>query len=345
MSRVNVSVILPEISSQSKFTRFCTSLFASDLSIELIACGELSEAVLAGVSESYADKIKLFPSASLSKALEKAEGDFVMFSDVNVTFAPNAIEKMIVASRGKAAVANASLVTDNAQKLFSENFTLDELASKSVYYNFLLSNDIIKANTLTLCGTDTLSIMLFIADYCRYDIILAVNEVLFYADSELKYYCSQSIAYLSEYANIFKLTANPTATLFFLRAVFSALLPSLNAESFDALKSVTSAFADDYLTLSWLKNTFGVDSLALANNARFEDFKYNGNGVFYKEVTLPVTPDSVVKNFYFGKFGIDVLKKCIGAWGYYKFYRRKDDFIKKFGCKLFKKLLGGDFDA
>ncbi len=347
MSRVNVSVILPRVSDKSKFTRFCASLFASELSVELIVCGELPEEVLSAVSESCANKIKLIRSSdtnALVNAVQIAEGDFLLFSDVNVTFAPNAIEKMLVASRGNTAVANVASV--NGGKIFSESFLLDELFSKGIYFNFLLSADVVKGNSVTFCGNDALSIMLFIADYCRYDTLTAVNEVLFYTDVEPQCACAQALPYLPQYADIFKATGNVSAELFFLRAVFSALLQELNAEAFEALKAVTAAFAEDYSTLSWLKNTFEIDVAALADeNTLFADFKYNGASAFYKEVKLPVTSDSVVKSFYFGKLGIDTLKKCIGAWGYYKFYRRKDDFIKKLGCKLFKKLLGGDFDA
>ncbi len=350
MSRVNVSVILPNVSNKSKFIRFCTSLFASELNIELIVCGELDNEILSKVSEDYADKIKIFAKNSLtalSKAVETAQGDFLMFSDVSVTFSGNAIEKMIVSSRGRAAAANVALIKDaESQKAFCDNFSFDELSGKPIYFNHLLSADVIRANSLTLSGVDTLSIMLFIADYYRYDTCNLVNEVLMYSDGEMLYSAEEEVAFLQEYAEVFKLTGNTKATMFYLRAVFSALLSDLTAERFEALKAIASCYKEDYAILSWLKALFGVDVFTLVNeDTDYGDFKYNSTAVYYKEVTLPVTPDSVVKNFYFGKLGIGVLKKCIGAWGYYKFYRRKYDFIKKFGCKVCKKLLGGDFDA
>ncbi len=351
MSAVNVSIILPSVSDKSKFARFCSSLFASELNIELLVCEAVDDEMISSLSEAYAEKIKIINAIdrtqAVSTALNIAQGKFLMFSDVSVTFAPSAVERLIVASRGRAAAANVGLVSGTeCNKAFRDGFSFDELSSCAVYFNHLISADVIKANSIGICSGDSLSLMLFLADYYRYDSCNTVNEVLIYSDIQAKYSSNESLVYLNQYANIFKVTGNTAATLFFTRAVFSALLPELNAESFEALKSVTAEFADDYLLLSWIKSTFDIDSFALTDAAaHYEAFKYNGTNVYYKEITLPVTSDRVVKNFYFGKFGIDVLKKCIGAWGYYKFYRRKDDFIKKFGCKLFKKLLGGDFDA
>ncbi len=350
MSRVNVSVILPAVSDKSKFTRFCTSLFASELNIELLICEADETELIPLIEEEWCDKISFINKnnavASEIEAFCAARGQFMMLSDVSVIFAPKAFEKMIVASRGGAAAANVAIIKGGeSAKAFSENFYTDELGNKAVYFNHLLLTDKVKDN-ISFCESDSLSQMLFIAYYYRYDTVTPVNEVLFYTDSEPQYDYSQALPYLPQYADAFKVTANDKASTFFLRAVFSAVLPNLTVEAFEILKAVTATFADDYLTLSWLKNTFGVDSFALADESTvFADFKYNGTGVFYKEVSLPVAPDSVVKNFYFGKFGIDTLKKCIGAWGYYKFYRRKDDFIKKLGCKIFKRLLGGDFDV
>lgn len=351
MSLVNVSIILPTVSDKSKFARFCASLFTSQLNIEILVCQNLGQEVLSQISTDYADKIKIFTLedklTALNKAVETAQGKFLIFSDVSVTFSDNAIEKLIVASKGNAAACNVGLVNSGScKKAYAENFSFDELAGKSFCFNHLLSIDVIKNNQLTPCGTDDFSLMLFIADYYRYDSCTVVNEVLVYSDSEREYSSSDSISFLSEYANVFKVTGNIPASMFFLRAVFSTLLKELSKDSFDVLKAVTSVFSDDYVLLAWLKAIFGVDSLMLCDeNTRFEDFKYNGANIFYKEVTLPVTPESAIKNFYFGKFGIDVLKKCIGAWGYYKCYRQKDGIIKKYGCKFFGKLLGGDFDV
>lgn len=342
-----ISVILPSVSENNKLSRFCASLFSGSLDVELLICGK-GEAQL---PEALSDKIRLVTAddelTALNNALLSAQGKFILISDTSVTFAENAFEKLIVASKGNASACNVGVISaGNSAKAFTNNFTFDETASKPYCFNHLLSADVIRNNSIAPCGTDALSLMLFIADYYRYDICNTTDEVLMYTDGETEYSAENALDFITEYANIFALTQNTPASMFFLRAVFTALLDSLNADCFEVLKSVTGRYSEDYAVLSWLKSTFDVDTAVLCDeSSSFADFKNNGTGVFYKEVTLPITADAVVKNFYFGKFGVDVLKKCIGAWGYYKFYRMKDGAVKKYGCKLFMKLLGGDLDA
>lgn len=340
-----ISVILPSVSEKNKIERFCTSLFSCSLDIELMICGN------ADIPEEFSDKIKLFSDgdelSAFNNALALARGKFIMISDASVTFADNALEKLIVASKGNSSACNVGAVlSGNCNKAFMQNFSFDELAAKPFFFNHLLSADIIRNNSLMSVGTDALSLMLFVADYYRYDVCSITEEVLMYVDSEPEYKTEFTLDLIEKYAAVFAATKNTIASMFFLRAVVTALLDNLNADTFDVLKSVVGLYSDDYAVSAWLKATFSVDTAILCDvNSSYSDFKNNGTGVFYKEVTLPVTADSVVRNFYFGKLGIDVLKKCIGAWGYYKFYRMKDGFIKNYGCKLFMKLLGGDFNA
>lgn len=342
-----ISVILPSVSENNKLARFCASLFSCSLDVELLICGKAD----AQLPEAIADRIKLVTAddevSALNNAISAASGKFILLSDVSVTFADNALEKLIVASKGNSSACNVGVVSaDNSSKAFTQNFSFDELSSKPYYFNHLLSADVIRSNAIAPCGTDALSLMLFIADYYRYDVCNTSDEVLMYTDGKTEYSAENALDFITEYANIFALTQNTPASMFFLRAVFTALLDSLNADCFEVLKSVTGRYSEDYAVISWLKSTFAVDTAVLCDeSSSFADFRNNGTGVFYKEVTLPITADAVVKNFYFGKFGIDVLKKCIGAWGYYKFYRMKDGAVKKYGCKLFMKLLGGDLDA
>lgn len=342
-----ISVILPEISDSSKLARFCTSLFSCSLDVELLICACGDSAVPAELS----DKIRVISAedelAALKSALNNALGKFIVISDVSVTFAGNSLEKLIVASNGNSSACNVGTVSmAECSKSFADGFDFDELSSKPYYFCHMLSADIIKANSVFPCGTDRLSLMLFIADYYRYDICTAVNEVLMYTDAVSEYTTESSFDSIVGYAEVFALTQNDKASLFFLRAVFTALLINIQNESFEVMKAITRLYKGNYAVLAWLKATFGIDtSILLDEHTSISDFRNNGTGVFYREITLPVTVDSVVRNFYFGKFGIDVLKKCIGAWGYYKFYRMKDGPVKKYGCVVFRKLLGGDFDA
>lgn len=342
-----ISVILPTVSDGSKLKRFCSSLFSGNLDVELLICSNKENTF----SQETTDRIKVISAetalAALTKAIFDANGRFIIFADESVTFAESALEKMIVYSNGNSAACNVGVVSyPQSNKAFSENFAFDELASKPYVFNHLLSADVIRSNSLMPCGADVLSLMLFVADYYRYDNCSLVNEVLMYTDGKPDYSTDMALDYITGYSEVFALTQNVTASIFFLRTVFTALLNDLKDESFETLKSVTQSYKDDFAVLAWLRSTFDIDTAILCDEMySYAEFKYNGNGVFYKEVSLPVTADSVVRNFYFGKFGIDVLKKCIGAWGYYKFYRMKDGPVKKYGCMVFKRLLGGDFDA
>lgn len=346
MSSINVSVILPAVSSEEKFNRFCSSLFSGSLSVELLVCDSSGKF---NVKQEYSDFVSIVSSENkteaLNAALNHAKGKFIMFSDVSVIFAPSALEKLIVASAGKSSVCNVGVITDGGcRKAFIENFTTEDAGTQPIYYNHLISADILRNNALALCGSDTMSFMLFLADYYRYDNFTPCKEVLVYCDGKSDLNYEESHVYIPEYANAFRLTANQTATMFFLSAVLSSILPSVNEVSFEVLRRTVCEFGDDKLLMSWIKAAYDIDAQMLCDeNVTYADFKFNGSRVHYKEVTLPMVPDTVVRNFYSGKYGIDMLKKCIGAWLHYKFYCQKDGIIKKYGCKLSRKLLGGDF--
>lgn len=346
MSSVNVSIILPEVSSAEKFNRFCSSLFTGNLNIELLVCDNSGEL---NVNNEYSQFVSIVSSDNKTEALNAAinavKGKFMMFSDENVIFSPDALEKLIVASAGRSAVCNAGIINNGeCSQAFTGNFSSEDIGTKPVYFNHLLSCDVVRKNPLVLCGSDTLAIMLFLADYYRYDSFTFLREVLLYSDGDYGFSSDESILYLSQYANAFRLTADTSATVFFVSAVFSALLPAMNENIFSVIKAVVNEFRDDTLLLSWIRSAYGVDTDMLCDeNSVYADFKFIGSHIYYREVTLPMVPDAVVRNFYSGKYGIDMLKKCIGAWLHYKFYCRKDGFLKKFGCKLSRKLLGGDF--
>ncbi len=349
MSSIVLSVILPAVTDSEKIVRFCSSLFSGNTPAELLICGETDSSFFEKIPQEYTQRIVLVNAEdkvqSVSRAIEISRGNFLMFSDESVIFAPDAIEKMIVASGGNSAVCNAGIISNGeCNKAFSESFSLEDAAGKAVYFNCLLSTDIIKNNALSLCGTSALAIMLFIADYLRYDTCNVLHEVLVYSDSVNEYSFDDTITYVEEYSKIFSLTQNDKASLFFIKAVFSALLTDINTQTFEALKNTVRAFRNSELILAWIRASFGVDvDMLLDENSYFGDFKVNGMNVYYKEITLPMVPDSVVRNFFSGKYGVDMLKKCIGAWLHYKFYCRKDGKLKTLGCKLSRKLLGGDF--
>lgn len=349
MSSVTVSVILPSVTDNSKLDRLCSTLLFGKLEVELLVCTDRINVTSADFSTEYADKIRVFTSDNIDdafrSAVANANGKFVLLSDENAVYAPEALEKMIVASQGGISVCNAGFVnSDGASKLMCSNFTVGDLGCVSVYCNYIIAKDIIAKNSIVPCGSDCLSIRLFIADCMRYENCNCLDEVLVYLSSNVVTDSKKVFAYIPEYAEIFKLTGNSVATLNFVNIVLYTLLPCLTNETFSLLKTVIRFFEDDFMLVEYIRSKYRIDTDMLCDEfSNLDDFKFGSTDIFYKEVTLPLLPDTVIRNFYSGKFGIDVLKKCIGAWMYYKFYRRKDDFVKKIGCKLSLKLLGGDF--
>lgn len=67
------------------------------------------------------------------------------------------------------------------------------------------------------------------------------------------------------------------------------------------------------------------------------DIEHN---VITREVIVPVDTDKIVDSFYYGRYGIDLLKKCIGAWLTYKSFCSKKSLLKFICSKLGKKFLG-----
>ena len=344
MNAVYISVILPEVRDESKLRRFCSSLFAASVNTELCICGRISEDTALSLGRDYGEKIKLFPPQTVNRAIEKALGTYILFSDEAVTFADDALETLIVRGQGNACICNAAYVENgNSVKLMSAGFRLSDAACESVFTNYLFKNKIISQYSLRLTGDDSLAVRIFAADYMRYERFILIDEVLMYTDSR-ENTAELNAETLGEYAAVFSGTDDDTAAMFFLKAVFTSACENMSAAVFAALKAVTEKFADRPVVLAWLEAQIGVDTDVLLNGD-FSQFRCTGNELHYKEICLPMNKNDVIMNFYSGKFGIDVLKKCIGAWLYYKIYRGKNGAVKKIGCKLCRRLLGGEFDV
>ena len=89
---------------------------------------------------------------------------------------------------------------------------------------------------------------------------------------------------------------------------------------------------------------FGIDSALLKEGCRACEFVSAGTNAMYKEVTLPILADDVVRDFYGGKLSFGTLRRCIAAWLYFKLYRM-GGAAKKLGCKVCSKLAGGDLNV
>jgi hypothetical protein len=353
MTNEYISVILPEVSDNSKLPRFCSSLFGQNVNVELIICGPVDTQMLSGVSEDEASKIKIFPHSenkhSFFNALKASTGALIMISDVDVTFANGALEKMAEEADECGCACNVALVSDEgAKRLLMNDYSFDELSSYQIYFNHLIRKSVIDEYNLSPVDPCPFSFMNFFADYYRYDGCKTINEVLIYTDSLPDYnVSSEEWDCVPEYASVFSETHNDRVSAYFLRNIVNAYISEINKEKyFSQFKAAVAVYYVNYGISAWLKATFGFDVSMLADeNSNYSDFKTDGMNVWYKEINMPILADNVIMDFYSGKLSYETLKKCIGAWLYYKLYRRKNDVVKKIGCRICKRLLGGDFNV
>lgn len=344
----NITVIVPCFSDDDKLKQFCISLFAANNVCELMLCHNVDSAIFHDFDSEILNRIKIFSGdnnvSAFRKAICEASGDFILISHVHTLYAPDALCKM--AETGGACVCNIAL-TDGKEcsNLFRDNFTFNELSSCSVYSNYLLNTGIIRQNNLLPNGTSPFEILSFIACYSLYDSISLIHETLAYTDC-IEDSDTADFSLCPEYASLYHAECNPDITYFYLRNLLTHFLMQPNKDDFLLIKKSLFPFADDGAVLAWIEATFQIDARLLCNtNSTFEDFQFVGTHIYYKEKTMPLMDNDVVMNFYAGRFGIGTLKRCIAAWAYYKLYRRKNGFIKKVGCKMCKRLLGGDFNA
>ncbi|MDD6275452.1 MAG: hypothetical protein PUB20_01300 [Clostridia bacterium] len=344
----SITVILPYVSDVKKLTRFCTSVFSYSNIAELLLCHIDDSEALAEMDSSILNNIKAFSGndnySAFCKAISEAKGDYILISDINCIYAPDAFIKMT--NSGKACACNIGFTDGNkCDNLFRENFTFDELASRSKYSNYLLKTDVIRQNQLLPKNISPFEILSFIAAYSVYDEIESIHETLVYTDLLIENE-SVDFSFCPDASFFFKASANDKSTYFYLRNVISRYISNPTEDSFYLIKESLIPFSDSYATVSWINSTFHIDTELLYNaDSKFEDFEFSGRDIYYKEKTMPLIDNDVVMNFYAGKFGVNTLKCCIAAWAYYKLYRRKNGIIKNFGCKLCKRLLGGDFNV
>lgn len=340
-----ITAILPTVNdAKQNISGFCTSLFSDDNVCELIICQETDGEVFADLPDEIKKKIKIYGKdrehTALKDALNDAQGDFILITDIYSTYAPGALALMSEGICGCA--CNVGFVSgESCVNIFRENFTFNELSSESVHSNYLLRTDVIRKNNLEPRDTDIFN---FIGLYFSYDNCSLIHRTLVYTVSLPK--TENSLITDAQYAESVKNTGNYEIILFYIRSIMRVYSQYATEENFESVKVALSVFADDVAVSAWVASTFGVDMQMLSDkNSTFPDFVNNGKNIYYKEKCLPIIEDDVVMNFYAGRFGIGVLKRCIAAWVYYKLYRRKDGFIKKIGCKICKRFLGGDFDA
>lgn len=344
MSDLYISIILPQISNENKLLPFLENVFSQGIDVDVSICSEIETQSLSSLSENILSKIKVFPSEDKCRAIEKAvtdaEGKFLLFSDVDITYSSDAFASML--ARGVCAFNGSS----TEGKLFSADFAFDEIASKTGYFCCLMAADTVRKNGIMPAGGTPFSIMNMIADYARYDDITIIHESLFHItalpDNSVD---ARDIASLENYSWLFSQTASDRVILFYIRNVMSVFSSLEHRQTFELLKSVLLPFMGDYAVCAWFKSVYGWDAELLKTDISLEDFRSLGTHTDYREVIMPMKPDDAVMNFYSGKFSAADLKRCIFAYVYFKAYRMKPGFIRDKLCGFCKRKLGGDFDA
>lgn len=344
MDSLYISVILPNVSDGDKLAGYLDNIFSQGTEIEALICDKIDPDKLSFLDEKILAKVKVFPSQDKAYALKKAicdaDGDYILFSDVEMTYSDDAFATML--ARG-ACVFNGACADGN---LFSTDFSFDEIASKNGYFCCLMGSETVKKNQIMPVSGTSFSIMNMIADYARYDEIRVIHESLFNisvlpeasADAE-------DIARVEDYSWLFSQTASDSVTLFYIRNIMSVFGSCEHKESFEMLKTVLLPFMGDYTVCAWFKEAYGWDAELLKTDISVENFRRLGTNVKYTEVVMPIKSKDVVTNFYFGKFGKVVLKQCVFAYLYSKAYRMKPGLLRDKLCEFFKHRLGGDFNA
>lgn len=344
MAESYISVILPQVSDEERLACWLDNIFSQGVEVEALICDKINPEKLMALNEDILARVKVFPSQDKATALKKAicdaDGGFILFSDVGITYANDAFGTMLA---GGACVFNGASADGN---MFSADFSFDEIASKNGFFCCLMNAETVKQNQIMPVGGTSFSIMNMIADYARYDEIKTIHESLFnIAQLPKPSANAEDIASLENYSWLFSRTANDRVTLFYIRNVMSVFGSCEQKESFEMLKSVLLPFMGDYAVCAWFKEAYGWDAELLKTDISVENFRRLGTDTKYSEVVMPIKAKDAVVSFYFGKFGIDVLKKCFFAYLYYKAYRMKPGFMRDKLCELCKHRLGGDFNA
>ena len=94
MSDLYISIILPQVSNENKLLPFLENVFSQGVDVDVSICSEIETQSLSSLSENILSKIKVFPSEdkgfAIEKAVAEAEGKFLMFSDVDITYSSDA---------------------------------------------------------------------------------------------------------------------------------------------------------------------------------------------------------------------------------------------------------------
>ena len=273
---------------------------------------------------------------SVNSVLASPDAPLVMFADAGTTFAPGFVELL----EDKAVVFNAAAEDKNSpRKLYRDGFSVHEAFSPAVGVNFIMRSAIISEHGIKLLSASPAGFAAFAAQYAAYDSFEPIHEVLLYG--------TKPIDWNAERFDIIAKSVSIKGGLSSLTLLLSAYCGLDKAEKeaeFDMLSTAVKPFFENEAYSAYALAAFGIDSAMLKEGFRAGEFVSAGTNAMYKEVTLPILADDVVRDFYGGKLSFGTLRRCIAAWLYFKLYRM-GGAAKKLGCKVCSKLAGGDLNV
>lgn len=272
----------------------------------------------------------------INSVLASPDAPLVMFADAGTTFAPGFVGLF----EDKAVVFNAAAEENNApRKLYRDGFSVHEAFSPAVGVNFVMRSEVINEHKIKLLSASPAGFAAFAAQYAAYENFEPIHEVLAYGAKPIEWN-AESFDIMAKSVS----TKGGLSSLALLLSAYCWLDKTGKEAEFDAFSTAAKPFFENEAYSAYALAAFGIDSALLKEGCRAGEFVSAGTNAMYKEVTLPILADDVVRDFYGGKLSFGTLRRCIAAWLYFKLYRM-GGAAKKLGCKVCSKLAGGDLNV
>ncbi len=272
----------------------------------------------------------------INSVLASPDAPLVMFADAGTTFVPGFVELF----EDKAVVFNAAAEEKNSpRKLYRDGFSVHEAFSPAVGVNFVMRSEVVSEHGIKLSSASPAGFAAFAAQYAAYDSFEPIHEVLLYGAKPIEWNV-ESFDIMAKSAS----TKGGLSSLTLLLSAYCGLDKTGKEAEFDAFSAAAKPFFENEAYSAYALAAFGIDSALLKEGCRAGEFVSAGTNAMYKEVTLPILADDVVRDFYGGKLSFGTLRRCIAAWLYFKLYRM-GGAAKKLGCKVCSKLAGGDLNV
>lgn len=304
--------------------------------VRLVICAENADVKKFPTAEN--SRIDFAPCSveSVNSVLASPDAPLVMFADAGTTFTPGFVELL----EDKAVVFNAAAEEKNSpRKLYRDGFSVHEAFSPAVGVNFVMRSEVISEHKIKILSASPAGFAAFAAQYAAYDSFEPIHEVLLYGTKPIDWN-AESFDIMAKSVS----TKGGLSSLTLLLSAYCGLDKTGKEAEFDAFSTAVKPFFENEAYSAYALAAFGIDSALLKEGCRAGEFVSAGTNAMYKEVTLPILADDVVRDFYGGKLSFGTLRRCIAAWLYFKLYRM-GGAAKKLGCKVCSKLAGGDLNV